>query len=102
MKIWLVQINFKAKICEFFKFILSSVLTKRFYQKRHKILSDKYVMTLNWEVNKIVCFYQTADKYKEQGIKFIILAIFPVVGKHLCKHRGLWHHFWDLDPCYFF
>lgn len=47
MKIWRVQINFKAKICEFFKFILSSVLTKRFYQKRHKILSDKYVMTLN-------------------------------------------------------
>lgn len=47
MKIWHVQINFKAKICEFSKFILSSVLTKRFYQKRHKILSDKYVMISN-------------------------------------------------------
>lgn len=101
MKIWCVQINFKAKICEFFKFILSSVLTKCFLTKK--------TQNFEWQIcddielrGKIVCFYQTADKYKEQGIKFIILAIFPVVGKHLCKHRGLWHHFWDLDPCYFF
>lgn len=34
MKIWRVQINFKAKICEFFKFILSSVLTKCFLTKK--------------------------------------------------------------------